>query len=156
MFHDLQTGVEPGVIMLQEKSCLLWPGPWGLSRKVSTAMEQSESMVCLGFRKTTRITPFLSKKTENITLPTEGCILQFFFNQEFMSPLHGLPFWLLLVVMTAHLIMAVALNSYTEITILLLCGSVHANVFFCSDGCILFTTNFCGTVQLLKYISNSA
>ena len=43
----------------------------------------SELMVCLGWRKSRRITPFISQKTVHISLPAEGSILNFFFDGEF-------------------------------------------------------------------------
>ena len=49
----------------------------------SVMMQWSEQMVCLGSRKSRRITPFLLQKTVHITLFTEGCVLNFFFDGEF-------------------------------------------------------------------------
>jgi len=41
-------------------------------------------MVCLGSRKYSRITSFLSQQAVHIILSTEGCILNFFCNGEFI------------------------------------------------------------------------
>ena len=49
---------------------------------VSIVMQQEELMFCLGSKKSRRITPFLSQKAACITLPAEGCILNFFFDGE--------------------------------------------------------------------------
>jgi len=43
-------------------------------------------MVCLGSRKSIKITPFLSQKAVHVTLPTEGCVLNISFNGEFIFP----------------------------------------------------------------------
>ena len=69
---------------------------------VSTAMQRSELMVCPDSRKFGRITPFLSQKAVHITLPTEGCNLNFFFDGEFTCHHSGLPFSLWLIVVTLH------------------------------------------------------
>ncbi len=54
----------------------------------------------MGSRKSIRIIPFPSQKTVHITLPTKDCILNFFFDREFMLLVHGLLFWLWLIVST--------------------------------------------------------
>ena len=59
-------------------------GVWAFSL-VSIAMYWSELMVYSGSRKSRRITSFLSQKIVHITLPSLGCILNFFFNDEFTS-----------------------------------------------------------------------
>jgi len=59
-------------------------------------------MVC--FRKSRRITLFLSQKTVHITIPTEGCILNFFFDGKVTCHHSNDWFWLQLVVVTPHLI----------------------------------------------------
>ena len=61
-------------------------------------------MVLLGSRKSRRITSFLLQKTVQTTLPSEDCVLNFYFDGEFTCQLCGLWFLLLLVVATPHLI----------------------------------------------------
>jgi len=56
------------------------------------------------FQEIQKDCPFPVPKTVHITLPTEGCVLNFFFNEEFTSPLYGLPFLLWLVEVTLYLI----------------------------------------------------
>jgi len=60
-------------------------------------------MVCLVFKKSRRITAFLSV-LKDITLPAEGCIFNFFFNEEFAC-LHSMHCHFDIVVVTPCLVM---------------------------------------------------
>ena len=60
---------------------------WDFS-SVGVMMQQPELIDCPYSRKSRRLTPFLCQKTAHISLPTEGCISNFFFNGEFTFPIH--------------------------------------------------------------------
>ena len=69
VYHGLQNGLAPG-IMLQAKACfILWSDYGNLSL----------------FRKSGKIVLFQSPETVRITTPTESCIWNVFFNREFTS-----------------------------------------------------------------------
>jgi len=55
---------------------------WAFSL-VSIMIQWSELMVYLSFRKSRRITSFLSQETVYNALPAKGCVLNFFFSEEF-------------------------------------------------------------------------
>jgi len=85
VLHGLQTGMGSGVIVLQEKGCLLlWPDSGNsslqLSRRRNVAVRVDDFP---GSRKSRMITPFLSLRTVHVTLPTEGRVLNFFFDGKF-------------------------------------------------------------------------
>jgi len=90
-------------------------------------------MVCLDSWKSRRITTFLSQKTVHITLPAEGLHLEHFFDGEFTSPLHELPFWRKFVVMIPCLITGNDVTRETATFSLILVQQVLKNlhmVFF--------------------------
>jgi len=83
VLHDLQTGIGPGIITLQEKSCLLLcPDPGNSSLQLCQCRDVAVRVDGLcGFKKSKKITLFLSQKTFHITLPAEGSV--FFFDGLF-------------------------------------------------------------------------
>jgi hypothetical protein len=85
VLHGLQTGMEPGVVVLQEKSCLiLWPDSGNSRLQLSQRRDVAVRVDgCPGSRKSRKITTFLFQKTVHITLPAEGSVLNFFFDGEF-------------------------------------------------------------------------
>jgi len=99
VLYSLQTGTGPGVIVLQEKGCLLlWPDSGNSSLQLSQC------------RDVAVIVDGLSGFKERITLsyPKRQCwqqCLELFLRWGIhLSPLHGLPFWLRLIVVTPHLV----------------------------------------------------
>jgi len=83
--HDLQTGMGPGVILLQDEGCLLLcPDSGNSSLQLSERPDAAVRVDGLPDSKNwRRITPFLSQKTVYITLPAEGSVWNFFCNGEF-------------------------------------------------------------------------
>ena len=62
-------------------------------------------LICLGSRKSKRTTSFLPQNTRHITLPAEGCVLNFIFDGGIhVLPVQELPSLLWLVVVTPCLV----------------------------------------------------
>jgi hypothetical protein len=76
VLHVIQTGIGPGIIVLQEKGCLLL---WTDSGNSSLQRSQHRNVAVRvdGLSRRITITPFLSQKTVHITLPAEGSVLNF-------------------------------------------------------------------------------
>jgi len=76
VLHDLQTGMWPGVILLQEDGCLLLcPDSGYSSLQLSERPDVAVRVDGLpDSRKSGRFTPFPSQKTVYITLSAEGCV----------------------------------------------------------------------------------
>ena len=85
VLYGLKTGMGPGVIVLQEKGCLLlWPDSGNSSLQLSRRRNVAVRVDGFpGSRKSRMIPPFLSLKTVHVTLPTEGRDLNFFFDGKF-------------------------------------------------------------------------
>ena len=97
--------MEPSTVLLQENGYVpLLLNSGSLRLLLSFAMQRSELVVCLGSSKSRRTIPYLPQKTVCITLHNESCVLNFFFDGEFVSPFLGLLFLLHLIVMTPWLI----------------------------------------------------
>lgn len=118
-------------------------------------MDWSELMAYLGSIKSRMITPFEAQKTVHITLPSEGCVLNFLFLVIHKSPLHGLLFCLWLIIVTLHLVSGNNVILET-VTFKPHVGSIgpdkHACGVFCS-GPHKCCVSICGThwVQTLQY-----
>jgi len=93
-----------GLVLLRCKRKIVFFSGLSLEAQDFRLVLWSVLMVCPGSRKSKRITPFLTQKTVHITLYTDGCILNLFLHEEFMSPPHGLLVWLWLIVVTPCLI----------------------------------------------------
>ena len=107
VLHGLQTGMGPGVIVLKEKSCLLlWPGSGNSSFQLSQRRDVVVRVVGLsGFKEIQKDHPFSIPKDSAHHFTCWGQRLELFLRWGFhMSPLHGLPFWLRLVVVTSRLV----------------------------------------------------
>jgi hypothetical protein len=74
MPHGLQIGMEPGVILLHEKGCLLL---WSDSGNSGLQLSQRHDVAV----RVDGLSGF--QKKVYITLPADGCILNFFFDGEF-------------------------------------------------------------------------
>jgi hypothetical protein len=82
VLHGLQTGMGPGVIVLQDKGrLLLWLDSGNSSLQPSQRRDVAFRFdVLSGFKKIQKDHPFPIPKAVHITLPGEGCILNFFFD----------------------------------------------------------------------------
>ena len=82
MLHGLQTAMGPDVTVLKEEGCLLL---WLDSKSLSLTLNWSCNAVVRGddlsgFQETEKDHLFCIQKTVHITLPTEGCFLNFPFD----------------------------------------------------------------------------
>ena len=85
VLHGLQTVLVPGIIVLQEKGCLLlWPDS-GSSNLQLCQLCNVVVRVCDVFisQEIQKNQPFSISIDPHITLFTEGCILIFFFDGDF-------------------------------------------------------------------------
>ena len=107
VLHGLQTGMGPGVILLQEKGCLLlWPDSGNSSLQLSQRRDIAIRFDRLsGFKEVQKDSPFPKPKDNAHHFTRWGQHLELFLWWGIrMSPLHGLPFWLRLVVVTPRLV----------------------------------------------------
>lgn len=80
MLHGLPTGMEPDVIRLQQKGCLLQPDFGNLSLQLSQCSDVAVRINGLYRSQKNHMDHLLSQKMLHITLLTEGCVLKIFFN----------------------------------------------------------------------------
>ena len=85
VLHGLQTGMGSGVVVLQEKGCLLlWPDSGNSSFQLSQRRDVAVRVDGLsGFKEFQKDHPFPIPEEVHITLPVEGSGLNFFFDGEF-------------------------------------------------------------------------
>jgi hypothetical protein len=95
----------PGVIMLKEKGCLLlWPD----SENSSLRLSQHHVLAVYGlsgFKETRKVHPFrIPKDSAHHFTHWRQHLELFLWQRIHMSPLHGMQFWLWLIVVTSCLI----------------------------------------------------
>ena len=86
VLHNLQNGLGPGIVMLQERVCLLlWPESGSSSLQLSQHHNVAVRADSLSvFQEIQKDQPLPIKMTGHITLSVMGCVLYFFSDGEFI------------------------------------------------------------------------